>query len=65
MPLPVLVKDAVMIFTAIPPATTGGVILLWIRGMPFIVSPGVGLIALFGIAVLKCIVLIEHLNRIE
>ncbi len=58
-------KDAIMIFTAIPLATVGGVILLWIRGMPFSVSAGVGFIALFGIAVLNGIVLIEHLKELQ
>jgi cobalt-zinc-cadmium resistance protein CzcA len=58
-------KDAVMIFTAIPLATVGGVLLLWLRGMPFSVSAGVGFIALFGIAVLNGIVLIEHLKELS
>ena len=44
------IKDAVMIFTAIPLATVGGVLLLWMRGMPFSVSAGIGFIALFGIS---------------
>nr|WP_321406612.1 CusA/CzcA family heavy metal efflux RND transporter [uncultured Carboxylicivirga sp.] len=57
-------KDAIMIFTAIPLATVGGVFLLWLRGMPFSVSAGVGFIALFGIAVLNGIVLIEHLKEL-
>ena len=57
-------KDAIMIFTAIPLSTVGGVIFLWIRGMPFSVSAGVGFIALFGIAVLNGIVLIEHLKEL-
>jgi heavy metal efflux system protein len=58
-------KDAIMIFTAIPLATVGGVIFLWIRGIPFSVSAGVGFIALFGIAVLNGIVLIEHLKELQ
>jgi cobalt-zinc-cadmium resistance protein CzcA len=58
-------KDAIMIFTAIPLATVGGVLLLWIRGMPFSVSAGVGFIALFGIAVLNGIVLIEHFKDLQ
>lgn len=58
-------KDAIMIFSAIPLATVGGVFLLWIRGMPFSVSAGVGFIALFGIAVLNGIVLIEHLKELK
>ncbi|MBN2746829.1 MAG: CusA/CzcA family heavy metal efflux RND transporter [Bacteroidales bacterium] len=58
-------KDAIMIFSAIPLATVGGVLLLWIRGMPFSVSAGIGFIALFGIAVLNGIVLIEHLKELH
>ena len=58
-------KDAVMIFSAIPLATVGGVLLLWARGMPFSISAGVGFIALFGIAVLNGIVLIEHLKELK
>ncbi|MFB6319875.1 CusA/CzcA family heavy metal efflux RND transporter [Saccharicrinis sp. FJH54] len=58
-------RDAIMIFTAIPLATVGGVFLLWLRGLPFSVSAGVGFIALFGIAVLNGIVLIEHLKELE
>ena len=58
-------KDAVMIYSAIPLSTVGGVFLLWARGMPFSVSAGVGFIALFGIAVLNGIVLIEHLKELK
>jgi cobalt-zinc-cadmium resistance protein CzcA len=58
-------RDAALIFTAIPLATVGGVVLLWLRGMPFSVSAGVGFIALFGIAVLNGIVLIEHLKELH
>ncbi len=59
------VKEAAMVFSAIPLATVGGVLLLWIRGMPFSISAGVGFIALFGIAVLNGIVLIEHLKELK
>lgn len=55
-------KDAIMIFTAIPLATVGGVVLLWLRGMPFSISAGIGFIALFGVAVLNGIILIDHLK---
>jgi cobalt-zinc-cadmium resistance protein CzcA len=58
-------KDAIMIYTAIPLSIVGGVALLWIRGMPFSVSAGVGFIALFGIAVLNGIVLIEHFRELR
>jgi len=58
-------KDAIMIFSAIPLSIVGGVLLLWIRGMPFSVSAGIGFIALFGVAVLNGIVLIEHLKALN
>jgi cobalt-zinc-cadmium resistance protein CzcA len=57
--------DALMVYTAIPLSTVGGVLLLWIRGMPFSISAGVGFIALFGIAVLNGIVLIEHFKDLK
>lgn len=59
------VKDALMIYSAIPLAAIGGVLLLWIRGLPFSISAGVGFIALFGIAVLNGIVLIEHFKELK
>lgn len=58
-------KYALMIFTAVPTAAVGGVLALWIRGMPFSISAGVGFIALFGVAVLNGIVLISHFNRLR
>lgn len=59
------VKDALMIYTAIPLAAVGGVLLLYMRGLPFSISAGVGFIALFGIAVLNGIVLIEHFKELK
>lgn len=58
-------KEALMVFTAIPLSTVGGVMFLWIRGLPFSISAGVGFIALFGIAVLNGIVLIEHFKELK
>jgi len=58
-------REAMMIFSAIPLAAVGGVFLLWIRGMPFSISAGVGFIALFGIAVLNGIVLIEYFKELK
>jgi cobalt-zinc-cadmium resistance protein CzcA len=58
-------KDAVMIFSAVPLSVVGGVILLWLRGMPFSVSAGIGFIALFGVAVLNGIILIEYLKELK
>ncbi len=59
------VKEALMIYSAIPLAAVGGVLFLWIRDMPFSISAGVGFIALFGIAVLNGIVLIEHFKDLK
>ncbi len=59
------VKQTLLIFTAVPLAAIGGVFALWIRGMNFSISAGVGFIALFGVAVLNGIVLIAEFNRLE
>ncbi len=59
------VKEALLIYSAIPLSAVGGVLLLWMRGMPFSISAGVGFIALFGIAVLNGIVLIEHFKELK
>ncbi len=58
-------REALMIFSAIPMAAVGGILLLWVRGMPFSISAGVGFIALFGIAVLNGIVLLEHFKELR
>ncbi len=59
------VRDALLIFSAIPLAAVGGIFVLWLRDMPFSISAGVGFIALFGIAVLNGIVLIEHYKDLK
>ncbi|MDP5044176.1 MAG: efflux RND transporter permease subunit, partial [Leeuwenhoekiella sp.] len=59
------VKEALLIFTAIPLSAVGGIVLLWLRGMPFSISAGVGFIALFGIAVLNGIVMLEHFKELK
>ncbi len=58
-------REALMIYSAIPLAAVGGILLLFFRGMPFSISAGVGFIALFGIAVLNGIVLIEHFKELR
>ena len=58
------IKQALLIFTGVPLATIGGVVALWLRGMPFSISAGVGFIALFGVAVLNGIVLLASLNEL-
>ena len=57
------VKYGLLIFSAIPLSMIGGIMSLWIRGMNFSISAGVGFIALFGVAVLNGIVLIAEFNR--
>lgn len=57
--------ESALIFTAIPLASIGGVLALWMRDMPFSISAGIGFIALFGVAVLNGIVLINYLNQLE
>ena len=59
------IKEAALIFTAIPMSAIGGVFALLIRGMPFSISAGVGFIALFGVAVLNGIVLISTFNQLQ
>ena len=58
-------KQAALIFTAIPMSAIGGVLALLLRGMPFSISAGIGFIALFGVAVLNGIVLIGTFNQLE
>lgn len=57
-------RQAALIFTAIPMSAIGGVFALLLRGMPFSISAGVGFIALFGVAVLNGIVLIGTFNQL-
>ena len=59
------VKQTLLIFSAVPLSAIGGVFALWLRGMNFSISAGVGFIALFGVAVLNGIVLIAEFNRLE
>ncbi|RTY77948.1 CusA/CzcA family heavy metal efflux RND transporter [Flavobacterium sp. LS1P28] len=58
-------KQASLIFTAIPMSAIGGVFALLLRGMPFSISAGIGFIALFGVAVLNGIVLVGTFNQLE
>jgi heavy metal efflux system protein len=59
------IKQTLLIYTAVPMAAIGGVFALWLRGMNFSISAGVGFIALFGVSVLNGIVLIAEFNRLE
>ena len=57
-------RDALIVFSAVPMALTGGVAALWMRDMPFSVSAAVGFIALSGVAVLNGLVLLNHILQL-
>ncbi|WP_331344210.1 CusA/CzcA family heavy metal efflux RND transporter [Cellvibrio sp. UBA7661] len=57
-------KDALIIFTGVPLALTGGVLALWLRDMPLSMSAGVGFIALSGIAVLNGLVMLAFIRQL-
>ncbi len=59
------IRQSLLIFTAIPLSAIGGIVMLWLRDMPFSISAGVGFIALFGVAVLNGIVLIAEFNFLK
>lgn len=58
-------KQGLLVFTAIPLSAIGGIFALYLRGMPFSISAGVGFIALFGVSVLNGIVLINEFNLLK
>ena len=57
------IRDALIIFTGVPLALTGGVMALWLRGMPLSISASVGFIALSGIAVLNGLVMLSFIKQ--
>jgi heavy metal efflux system protein len=59
------ISDALLVFTGIPLALTGGVFALWLRGIPLSISAGVGFIALSGIAVLNGLVMITFIKKLH
>ncbi|MGE3490946.1 MAG: efflux RND transporter permease subunit [Vicinamibacterales bacterium] len=59
------VKDALLVFTGVPLALTGGVFVLWLRDIPFSISAAVGFIALSGVAVLNGLVMLTFINRLR
>ncbi|MBX3095538.1 MAG: efflux RND transporter permease subunit, partial [Fimbriimonadaceae bacterium] len=58
-------RQAILIFTGVPLAITGGIISLFMRGMPFSIAAGVGFIALSGVAVLNGVVMVSAINRLR
>jgi cobalt-zinc-cadmium resistance protein CzcA len=59
------VRLALLIYTGIPFAVVGGIFALFLRGMPFSISAGVGFIALFGVAVLNGVVMVSYINKLR
>ena len=59
------VKDALLVFTGVPLALTGGITALWLRDIPLSISAGVGFIALSGVAVLNGLVMISFINKLR
>ena len=57
-------RQALLVFSGVPLALTGGILALWLRGMPFSISAAVGFIALSGVAVLNGLVLINRINQL-
>jgi len=58
-------RYALLVFTGVPLALTGGVFSLWLRDMPFTISAGVGFIALSGVAVLNGLVMVTFINHLR
>ena len=59
------VKHAVIVFTGVPLALTGGIVSLWLRDMPFSITAAVGFIALSGVAVLNGLVMVTFINQLR
>jgi cobalt-zinc-cadmium resistance protein CzcA len=59
------VADTVRVFTGVPFAAVGGIVALWLRGIPFSISAGVGFVALSGVAVLGDMVLVSTIRQLR
>lgn len=59
------VREAALVFTSVPLALTGGILALWLRGMPFSISAAVGMIALSGVAVLNGLVMLSFIKQLR
>ena len=58
-------RYALLVFTGVPLALTGGILSLWLRGIPFSISAAVGFIALSGVAVLNGVVMVQFINQLR
>lgn len=59
------IRQALVVYTGIPLAVTGGILALWVRGLPFSISAAIGFIALSGVAVLNGVVMISYFNQLR
>ena len=59
------VTYTLVVFSTVPLSLIGGILALWLRGLPFSISAGVGFIALFGVSVLNGILMINHFNDLR
>jgi heavy metal efflux system protein len=59
------IKDGLLVFTGIPFALTGGIVALWLRGIPLSISAAIGFIALCGVAVLNGLVMISYIRSLR
>jgi cobalt-zinc-cadmium resistance protein CzcA len=59
------VRQALLVYSGVPLAVTGGIVALWLRDMPFSISAAVGFIALSGVAVLNGVVMISYFNQLR
>lgn len=59
------IKDGLIVFTGIPFALTGGIVALWLRGIPLSISAAIGFIALCGVAVLNGLVMISYIRSLR
>lgn len=59
------VRQALIVYTGIPLAVTGGIFALWLRDLPFSISAAVGFIALSGVAVLNGVMMISFINQLR
>src|SRR4029077_12552714 len=58
-------RDALLVFSAVPLALTGGIFALWLRGMPFSISGAVGFVALSRVAVLNGLVMLSYILQLR
>ncbi len=58
-------RQALLVYSGVPLAVTGGVAALWLRGMPFSITAAIGFIALTGVAVLNGVVLVSYFNQLR